>query len=252
MIKSILVGLFIIILVLIVLYWVLAAKTSDSFSIKWYDSEDTRWHAGEEEDIDLTLMRRQLAELEKQLAKSEKELAKSEKQLAESKGQQYQATEEEVTAPDYYIRAMKEDEILNSVIMKAIQDYRNENNDTTKRDAKYMRELLDKRQEALVPVWEMKAYDDVSSILDVIERHINELTDVSDNTYSMPYGWREGFQMYNFHEDENVRMIVMEKLGELGFEITVKETIIPYYLYEVRLEGTVANLVISWGNNNNK
>ena len=114
------------------------------------------------------------------------------------------------------------------------------------RDASYMRELAQKRHDELLPIWEEKADDDVYNILDVIESHINELTDVSDNTYSMPYGWRERFQMYNFHEDENVRMLVMEKLGGLGFEVTVKETIRPYYLYEVRLEETLKKIVISW------
>ena len=227
MIKIILVAIF----VFAVLYWVLYPTPSSV--INWNEDDEPHF------DASIALLEAQLAE--------------SEEKLAELKGQLDPVTEEgETTAPDYYIRAMKEDEILNSIIMKAIQDYKNENNDTTKRDAKYMRELLDKRQEALVPVWEMKAHDDVYNILDVIERHINELTDVSDNTYSMPYGWKEGFQMYNFHKDENVRMIVMEKLGGLGFEVTVKETIRPYYLYEVRIEGTVANLVISWGNNNNK
>lgn len=245
MIKSIIVGLFIIILVLIILYCVLTADSSDSFSIKWYDSEDTRWHAGKEEDIDLTLMRRQLAELEKEIAKSEKELAKS-------KGQQHQTTKEEVTAPDYYIQAMKKDEILNSIIMKAIQDYKNENNDITNRDAKYMRELLNKRQEELIPVWEMKAYDDVSSILDAIERHINELTDTFSSTYRLPSNYRKGFYAYNFYEDENVRTMVMEKLSEIGFRVIVETRNVPYHAYNMNPERNVDMLVISWEDDNSE
>lgn len=223
MIKIILVAIF----VFAVLYWVLYPTTPSSV-INWNEDDEPHFDA-------------LIALLEAQLAEAEEE-------LAELKGPSNPVTEEgETTAPDYYIRAMKEDEILNSVIMKAIQDYKNENNDTTKRDAKYMRELLDKRQEALVPVWEMKAHDDVYNILDVIESHINGLTDVSNNTYSIPYGLRDGFQMYNFHEDENVRMIVMEKLGGLGFEVTVKESTRPYYLYEISYEETVKKIVISWG-----